>query len=74
VGFMLRQAQHERTILNHFKTCPVRPELVEAYPELVEGGERRVFKHSPEGVNGVLGALTLSVPGTNAVPSSPAHR
>jgi hypothetical protein len=27
--FVLRQAQHERKILNDFHTYPVRPELVE---------------------------------------------
>ncbi len=26
---VLRQAQHERKIRNDFKSCPVRPELVE---------------------------------------------
>ena len=38
---VLRQAQHERKIFSTGNPQPVRPERVEACPELVEGGDRK---------------------------------
>jgi hypothetical protein len=33
MSFMLRESQHERNFLDHFKSLSVRPELVEGLPE-----------------------------------------
>jgi len=41
---VLRQAQHERKISNAINPPSVRPERVEACPELVEGGEQIIFQ------------------------------
>ena len=42
--FVLRQAQHERTILNKFNPSPVRPELVEGGT----AGSQRALTELPE--------------------------